>query len=191
MVIQILSLIMSLSALGNVLTVLFTQGRGESRIYIYLHLINGSQLVIQELGREGILPYSSFFASNEPFQAPLPGLFALWLVSSVIMISVPPGDAFSFMLNCKHRLGLHNASVSTLFGNSAVVYLSSDKRSCRNRASRLVHAGIQGVALESTLQSIQMDCYVFFACQPVSRFCSICTTFARHHVVCSFAVLGE
>jgi amino acid transporter len=93
---KILSLVMSLSALGNVLTVLFTQGR-----------------VIQELGREGILPYSSFFASNEPFQAPLPGLFALWLVSSVIMIGVPPGDAFSFMLNLpSYILALTNAVVA-------------------------------------------------------------------------------
>lgn len=52
-----LSVFVALSALGNVLSVIFSQGR-----------------VNQELGREGILPFSKFWGSNRPFNAPLAGL---------------------------------------------------------------------------------------------------------------------
>ena len=52
-----LSVFVALSALGNVLSVIFSQGR-----------------VNQELGREGILPFSKFWGSNRPCNAPLAGL---------------------------------------------------------------------------------------------------------------------
>ena len=58
-------------------------------------------LVVQELGREGVLPYSSFFASNKPFNAPLPGLFAQYLISVLVAVLAPPGDAYLFAVNCK------------------------------------------------------------------------------------------
>ena len=74
-----MSLIVACSTLGNVLAVLFAHGR-----------------VIQELGREGILPWSSFFASNKPFDAPFTGLFEHWVVSVIIMLAPPPGDAYNF-----------------------------------------------------------------------------------------------
>ena len=57
--------------------------------------------VVQELGREGILPFSSFFASNRPFNAPLAGLFTEYLVSCIYLIAVPPGDAYIFLINSK------------------------------------------------------------------------------------------
>nr|OQO19725.1 hypothetical protein B0A51_13491 [Rachicladosporium sp. CCFEE 5018] len=59
-----LSVFVALSAFGNVLSVIFSQGR-----------------LVQELGREGILPFSRFWASNRPFNAPL------------------AGDAYNFILN--------------------------------------------------------------------------------------------
>ncbi|OCL05471.1 APA family basic amino acid/polyamine antiporter [Glonium stellatum] len=77
-----LSVFVALSAFGNVLSVIFSQGR-----------------LVQELGREGILPYSSFWASNRPFNAPLAGLWEHWLVSVIIMLAPPPGDAYNFILN--------------------------------------------------------------------------------------------
>ncbi|EZF33489.1 hypothetical protein H109_05247 [Trichophyton interdigitale MR816] len=77
-----LSVLVALSAFGNVLSVIFSQGR-----------------LVQELGREGILPFSRFWASNRPRNAPLAGLFAHWLVSVVIMLAPPPGDAYNFILN--------------------------------------------------------------------------------------------
>ncbi|KAG6899249.1 hypothetical protein C0993_011951, partial [Termitomyces sp. T159_Od127] len=63
---QALSVLVAFSVLGNLLAGQFAQGR-----------------VIQELGREGILPYPSFFASNKPFGAPLAGFFTQYLVSSI------------------------------------------------------------------------------------------------------------
>jgi putative flippase GtrA len=54
--------------------------------------------VVQELGREGILPLSRFWASNKPFDAPLAGLFEHWLVSVITMLAPPPGDAYNFIL---------------------------------------------------------------------------------------------
>lgn len=54
--------------------------------------------MVQELGREGILPFSRFWASNKPFNAPLAGLFEHWVVSVVIMLAPPPGDAYNFMV---------------------------------------------------------------------------------------------
>ncbi|KAJ4365034.1 methionine permease [Neocucurbitaria cava] len=77
-----LSVFVALSAFGNVLSVIFSQGR-----------------LVQELGREGILPFSRIWASNRPFNAPLTGLFEHWLVSVIIMLAPPPGYAYNFVLN--------------------------------------------------------------------------------------------
>ena len=60
--------------------------------------------VIQELGREGVLPYASFFASNRPFNAPLAGLFTQYIVSCIFMLAPPPGDAYLFMISCEFLL---------------------------------------------------------------------------------------
>jgi amino acid transporter len=77
-----LSVFVALSAFGNVLSVIFSQGR-----------------IVQALGQEGILPFSRLWASNKPFNAPLAGLFEHWVVSVIIMLAPPPGDAYNFVLN--------------------------------------------------------------------------------------------
>ncbi|KAL1954087.1 hypothetical protein VTO42DRAFT_1775 [Malbranchea cinnamomea] len=77
-----LSVFVALSAFGNVLSVIFSQGR-----------------LVQELGREGILPFSRIWASNKPLNAPFAGLFEHWVVSVIIMLAPPPGDAYNFILN--------------------------------------------------------------------------------------------
>ncbi|KIK89065.1 hypothetical protein PAXRUDRAFT_802174 [Paxillus rubicundulus Ve08.2h10] len=91
-----LSVVIALSMLGNILAILFTQGR-----------------VVQELGREGVLPYSSFFASNKPFNTPLAGLFTQFLVSVILMTVAPPGDAYLFIVNySSYPLALFNLLIS-------------------------------------------------------------------------------
>ncbi|KAJ7691047.1 APC amino acid permease [Mycena rosella] len=91
-----LSACIALSSLGNILSVLFTQSR-----------------VIQELGREGILPHSAFFATNKPFGAPLAGLTVLYLISVAMVIAPPPGDAYLFLLSMSsYSLTLINTLVS-------------------------------------------------------------------------------
>ena len=76
-----LSVFVALSAFGNVLSVIFSQGR-----------------LVQELGREGILPFSRFWASNRPFNAPLAGLFEHWLITAITVLAPPAGDAYNFVL---------------------------------------------------------------------------------------------
>jgi len=91
-----LSVVIALSMLGNILAILFTQGR-----------------VVQELGREGVLPHSSFFASNKPFNTPLAGLFIQYLVSVILMAVAPPGDAYLFIVNySSYPLALFNLLIS-------------------------------------------------------------------------------
>lgn len=76
------SVFVALSTLGNVLSVIFSQGR-----------------IIQQLGREGSLPFSRFFASLRPFNSPFVGLFQHWVVCVVTILAPPPGDAYNFVLN--------------------------------------------------------------------------------------------
>ncbi|KAF4552373.1 High-affinity methionine permease-like protein 2 [Elsinoe fawcettii] len=91
-----MSVFIALSAFGNVLSVIFSQGR-----------------LVQELGREGILPASRFWASNKPFNAPLAGLFEHWVVSVIIMLAPPPGDAYNFILNViSYPLAIVNSFVA-------------------------------------------------------------------------------
>ncbi|KAI1940563.1 methionine permease [Ophidiomyces ophidiicola] len=77
-----LSVFVAFCAFGNVLAILFSQGR-----------------IIQSLGREGLLPLSSFWASNRPFNSPAAGLLEQYVVSVFIMLVPPPGDAYNFLLN--------------------------------------------------------------------------------------------
>ncbi|AMD18899.1 HBL003Cp [Eremothecium sinecaudum] len=70
----------ALSALGNVCSVSFSQAR-----------------IIQQLGREGVLPFSNFFASSKPFNSPLVGLFQHFVVC-VITVCAPPADGYVYFL---------------------------------------------------------------------------------------------
>ncbi|SGZ47087.1 CIC11C00000004468 [Sungouiella intermedia] len=76
------SVFVALSTLGNVLSVIFSQGR-----------------IIQLLGREGSLPFSKFFATQRPFNSPFVGLFQHWVVCVITILAPPPGDAYNFIMN--------------------------------------------------------------------------------------------
>jgi amino acid transporter len=76
------SVFIALSALGNVLSVIFSQGR-----------------IIQALGREGVLPFPKFFATSRPFNTPFVGLLQHWIVCIVTIVAPPPGDAYNFIMN--------------------------------------------------------------------------------------------
>lgn len=71
-----------LSALGNVMSVIFSQGR-----------------IIQQLGREGVLPFSNFFATSKPLNSPSVGLLQHFIVCVVTILAPPPGDAYNFIMN--------------------------------------------------------------------------------------------
>lgn len=96
------SVIVALSTLGNVLSVIFSQGR-----------------IIQQLGREGSLPFSRFFATQKPFNTPFVGLFQHWVVCVITIIAPPPGDAYNFVLN----LISYPLSVVNTFVGLGLLYL--------------------------------------------------------------------
>ncbi|KAL1871905.1 methionine permease [Diaporthe australafricana] len=103
-----LSVFVALSALGNVLSVIFSQGR-----------------LVQELGREGVLPFSKFWASNRPLNAPFPGLMWHWLICAITILAPPPGDAYNFILNLiSYPLAIVNAFVAA---GLAWLYIKRDE----------------------------------------------------------------
>ncbi|KAI0787657.1 APC amino acid permease [Fomes fomentarius] len=104
---RIVSAIIALSILGNIMSALFTHGR-----------------VIQVLGREGVLPFSSFFAGNRPFNTPLGGLFEQWFISSSIVLLVTPGDTYLFMLN----LTSYPLALTNMFVSGGLLFLHTPER---------------------------------------------------------------
>lgn len=76
------SVFVALSTLGNVIAVIFSQGR-----------------IVQQLGREGCLPFSRFFATLKPFGTPFVGLMQHWIVCIITILAPPPGDAYNFVMN--------------------------------------------------------------------------------------------
>ncbi|KAF3386712.1 High-affinity methionine permease [Penicillium rolfsii] len=103
---KVMSVFVALSAFGNVLSVLFSQGR-----------------IVQELGREGVLPFSKFFASNWPFHSPAAGLFEHYIVSAIILLAPPPGDAYNFLLN----LISYPLSIINVFVSGGLIYIYLNK----------------------------------------------------------------
>ncbi|PHH84321.1 hypothetical protein CDD83_2119 [Cordyceps sp. RAO-2017] len=103
-----LSVFVALSALGNVMSVIFSQGR-----------------LVQELGREGILPFSRLWASNRPFNAPLAGLFEHWLVTAITVLAPPAGDAYNFVLN----LISYPLAIINVFVAGALIHLYRNRQS--------------------------------------------------------------
>ncbi|CAI5757129.1 unnamed protein product [Candida verbasci] len=90
------SVFVALSAWGNVMSVIFSQGR-----------------IIQQLGREGSLPFSRFFASSRPFNTPFVGLMQHWIICIITIIAPPPGDAYNFILNLiSYPLNVVNTAIS-------------------------------------------------------------------------------
>lgn len=79
---QLLTMSAALCAGGNVFVVMYTISR-----------------VSQEVFREGYLPFSLFMASNWPFDAPLPTLLLSCLLSTVVIISSPNGDVYSYVVS--------------------------------------------------------------------------------------------
>ncbi|KAJ4391793.1 hypothetical protein N0V93_005413 [Gnomoniopsis smithogilvyi] len=77
-----MAVFVALSSLGNVLTITFAQSR-----------------VNQELAKEGVIPYQRFWASTYPSGAPTAGLFLHFIPSFIIIIAIPFGNAFNFIID--------------------------------------------------------------------------------------------
>lgn len=76
------SALVAISAFGNIMTITFAQAR-----------------VNQELAKEGIVPFPRFWASSWPRGSPAAGLILHLIPSLVVIIAIPFGDAYSFILD--------------------------------------------------------------------------------------------
>ncbi|KAF5005344.1 hypothetical protein FDECE_8202 [Fusarium decemcellulare] len=80
--VKALPALVALSALGHLLGIAFTVPR-----------------IIQELAKDGVLPFSNFFMENRPFKTPITAL-ALHLAVTILFVCAPPaGDAFNFIVS--------------------------------------------------------------------------------------------
>ena len=77
-----LPIFVALSNMGNVLAVSFAHAR-----------------LNQEFGKEGLLPFSQFWASVKPFNAPAAALFLHWIVTVIVLVAPPAGPAYNFIVD--------------------------------------------------------------------------------------------
>ncbi|EXJ93767.1 hypothetical protein A1O1_02160 [Capronia coronata CBS 617.96] len=77
-----LNFLIALSAFGNLIAVLL----GQSRL-------------IRECGRQGTLPWASFWVSTRPFGTPLGPYFVKWASTMLMILAPPAGDAFNFVVD--------------------------------------------------------------------------------------------
>ncbi|RDW67523.1 amino acid transporter-7 [Coleophoma cylindrospora] len=77
----LLPLAIATSAAGNVMVVTFSHAR-----------------VIQEIARQGFLPFSQFISSSKPFGAPM-GALVTHYIPSFLVISIPAANVYSFILD--------------------------------------------------------------------------------------------
>ncbi|KAB5517455.1 amino acid permease-domain-containing protein [Coniochaeta sp. 2T2.1] len=77
-----LNFLIALSAFGNLLAALL----GTSRL-------------IRECGRQGVLPYPRFWASTRPFGTPTGPYLVKWVLTLVMILAPPAGDAFNFIVD--------------------------------------------------------------------------------------------
>ncbi|PVH93286.1 high-affinity methionine permease-like protein [Periconia macrospinosa] len=97
----------ALSNLGNVLAVSFAHAR-----------------LNQEFAKEGLLPYSKFWASNKPFNAPAPALFLHWLITVIVLVAPPAGPAYNFITD----LYTYPGAWINGFVAAGLIYLQYSKR---------------------------------------------------------------
>ncbi|KAJ6127813.1 Amino acid/polyamine transporter I [Penicillium samsonianum] len=94
-----LNFLICMSAFGNLLAVLIGQSR-----------------MLRECGRQGVLPFTSFWTSTRPFGTPLGPYFVKWSFTVIMILAPPAGDAFSFVVD----LGVY---ASSFFGSVLTIGL--------------------------------------------------------------------
>ncbi|KAJ5238163.1 hypothetical protein N7489_008254 [Penicillium chrysogenum] len=85
-----LNFLICMSAFGNLLAVLIGQSR-----------------MLRECGRQGVLPFTSFWTSTRPFGTPLGPYFVKWSFTVLTILTPPAGDAFNFVVD----LGVYATSI--------------------------------------------------------------------------------
>ncbi|KAJ5762467.1 uncharacterized protein N7511_005849 [Penicillium nucicola] len=60
-------------------------------------VIIGLSRRIRECGRQGVLPCTKFWVSTKPFGTPLGPYAVIWFLTTLMILAVPAGDAFTFV----------------------------------------------------------------------------------------------
>lgn len=69
--------------------------------------------MIQEIARQGFLPFSNIISSSKPFRSPFGALIVHYIPSMLVIILPPPGDIYTFILDVEGYAGtIVGASVS-------------------------------------------------------------------------------
>lgn len=102
---NVLPLFIIISAFGNIAATSFAQAR-----------------VNQELGKDGLLPFSSWFAKKNQKNSPTPGLLLHWLISVIVIIVPPPGEIYNFLVD----IGGYPVSVISVAISLGLLYLQSN-----------------------------------------------------------------
>ncbi|KAI9645129.1 hypothetical protein NHQ30_005863 [Ciborinia camelliae] len=106
---NILPIAVVVSAFGNIAATSFAQAR-----------------VNQELGRDGLLPFSAFFKGNQSAEAPIPGLFLHWFVSVLVIVVPPPGEIYNFLVD----IGGYPVSIISVAISAGLLYLQLSPEEC-------------------------------------------------------------
>jgi amino acid transporter len=101
---HVLPVLIILSAFGSIAATSFAQAR-----------------VNQEIAKEGLLPFASFFAKSSAFGTPAAGLFLHWLVSVIVIVVPPPGEIYAFLVT----LGAYPVSVLAVLVAGGLLYLQN------------------------------------------------------------------
>ncbi|OAL50310.1 amino acid transporter [Pyrenochaeta sp. DS3sAY3a] len=116
---RVLPVIISLSSLGNVFAQTFANAR-----------------VKQEFAKEGVLPFSRFFASDWPMKAPSGGILLHWLFSVALILGPSTNDVYPFVTN----LSTYTQSWVKFFVGLGLLYLTYSSRSDWKTERTTLHA---------------------------------------------------
>ena len=112
---NVLPFFIIVSAFGNIAATSFAQAR-----------------VNQELGKDGLLPFSKFFAGKQYSKGiedndsapPTPGLILHWFVSVLVIVVPPPGEIYNFLVD----IGGYPVSVMSVAVSLGLLYLQNSSK---------------------------------------------------------------
>jgi amino acid transporter len=87
-IVSALSALVAISAFGNLLATVI-----------------GSSRVIRECARQGVIPFPKFWASTKPFGTPLGPYLIKYVLTAIVILAPPDGDAFNFVVDLQSYPG--------------------------------------------------------------------------------------
>ncbi|KAF1846367.1 high-affinity methionine permease [Cucurbitaria berberidis CBS 394.84] len=64
-------------------------------------VIIGTTRQIRECGRQGVIPFPHVWASTRPFGTPFAPIMLKWVLTTIVIIALPFGDAFQFLVDLR------------------------------------------------------------------------------------------